>query len=56
MPEPQPSRFAVPLDELVATSRVELAEQVRVQPCPPPVPWQPEGVWVGDGRGDADGD
>ena len=54
-PEPR-SRFAVPLHEMDAPRRVELVEEVRVQPCPPSAPWQPDGVRVADGGGPADGD
>jgi hypothetical protein len=53
------NRFAVPLEEFEAGSRVPLAEQVEVQAelRQPPAPWTADPLPYADGGGgDADGD
>jgi hypothetical protein len=53
------SRYAIPLDELVSSARVEAGDQVEEQPqvVPAPVDWSTGVHPYGDGMsGDADGD
>ena len=53
------NRFAVPLEEFEARSRVPVVDQVEVQPelRHPPAGWAADGLPYADGGGgDADGD
>ena len=52
-------RYSIPLDELVASARVPVSEQVEVQDQPrqPPTDWSAGVYPYGDGMsGDTDGD
>jgi hypothetical protein len=52
-------RYSIPVDELVASARVPVADQVEVQPDhrQPPADGAPGALPYGDGMsGDADGD
>ena len=52
-------RYSIPLEELVSSARVPVAEQVEVQDAPrqPPADWSAGLHPYGDGAsGDADGD
>ncbi|WP_175479704.1 hypothetical protein [Geodermatophilus siccatus] len=53
------NRYRLSEDELHASARVPLDEQVEVQsePVPPPADWRGDPMpWVDGGSGDADGD
>jgi hypothetical protein len=52
-------RYSIPVEDLVASARVPVAEQVEVQsePGPPPQNWSTDVHPYGDGMsGDVDGD
>ncbi|MGY1814298.1 hypothetical protein [Blastococcus sp. SYSU D00820] len=53
------NRYRLPADELYASARVPVDEQVEVQsePAPPPADWRADAMpWADGGSGDADGD
>jgi hypothetical protein len=53
------NRYRLSEDELLATARVPVNEQIEMQsePVPPPADWRGDSMpWLDSGSGDADGD